>query len=343
MTYRMQAEWEKHGRTWLAWPHHRADWPGKFPAVPWVFAEMARHLSRHERVGILAQDTRAQAQAESMLERAGAKMEQVDFLIHPTNRGWLRDCGPTIVRGRSGKRTALDWRFNAWAKYRNWQKDETVAKAVAAHIGIPVVQPLCRGKRVVMEGGAIDVNGVGALLTTEECLLSSVQCRNPGFSREDYEAVFAEYLGIEQVIWLGRGIAGDDTHGHVDDIARFTDADTIVTVCERDRKDDNHAPLEENRRRLQQARNLRGRPYTIIELPMPRPVFFDGERLPASYANFLIANNIVLMPTFNDPADRTALSILAELFPGREIIGIHALDLVLGLGTIHCLTQQEPM
>src|SRR5262249_6239395 len=202
--------------------------------------------------------------------------------------------------------------------------------------------PTASGRRVVLEGGGVDGNGAGLLLTTEECLLSDVQARNPGLSREDLEQVFADYLGVKKTLWLGRGIAGDDTHGHVDDLARFVGPRTVLTAVEDDPADENFGPLRENRERLRGMTDQDGRPLAGVELPMPDPVVFAGQRLPASYANFYIANTRVLVPTFNDPADRRALGILADLFPGRTVVGIHAVDLVWGLGTLHCLTQQQP-
>lgn len=347
--YLMPAEWAEQTAIWLGWPHNRADWPGKFGPVPWAFAEMIRYVARHQRVGVLTKDEVRKREAVDALEDVGADMSRIDLVNVSTNRGWLRDCGPIFVRRRADRRlVALDWRFNAWAKFSNWQKDNAVPEAIGDLLKVERVVPTwplsgTRSKRVVLEGGAIDVNGLGTLLTTEECLLSdSVQVRNPGFSREDYERCFAHWLGATNVIWLGHGIVGDDTHGHVDDIARFVGDGTVVTCIETDTSDANHAPLRDNLRRLKAATDQGGKPLTIVELPMPRPLHFEGQRLPASYANFLITNRYVLVPTFNDPADRVALTILAECFEDREVVGIHAVDLVWGLGTLHCLTQQQP-
>lgn len=338
----MPAEWEPHARTWLAWPHNKADWPDKFAPIPYVFAEMVRLIALSERVGLIVKDARTQDVAKDILTRANVKLNQVDFVIHPTNRGWLRDCGPIFVKDAKGKKHAARFQFNAWAKYPNWKKDNTVAERVAKYVKAPVITAQHKGRKVVLEGGSIDVNGKGTLLTTEECLLSKIQCRNPKFTRDDYESVFEKTLGITNTIWLGDGIVGDDTHGHVDDLARFVNATTIVTVREKNKKDKNHAKLEDNFKRLQKARSETGKPFNIVSLPMPAPVIYEGEVLPASYANFLITNGHVLVPVFNDAADREALNILAECFPSREVIGIYARDLVWGLGTIHCLTQQEP-
>ena len=345
--YRMPAEWDLHQATWLAWPHNPEDWPGKFQPIPWVYAEIVRLLSVHEQVHILVLHEKEEARARSILTRAGAVHENVLFHRWPTNRVWTRDSGPIFVRNAEGKVGLTNWRFNAWAKYEDWQLDDQLPGNAAELLGVPSWMPFVElsdgsSHRVVLEGGSIDTDGAGTLLTTEECLLSEVQQRNPGLGREQLELVFHDYLGIDRVLWLGRGVAGDDTHGHVDDITRFVAADTIVTAIEPDASDANHEPLVENLGRLKAARTRAGKQYTLVELPLPRPVVFRGQRLPASYANFYIANGIVLVPTFNDPHDRIALNILAELFSTRDVIGIHAVDLVWGLGTLHCMTQQQP-
>ncbi len=344
--FRMPAEWERHEATWLAWPHNREDWPGKFQAIPWLYAEIVRLLTRGERVHLLVEDAAAEKRVRGMLKRAGADAAQVDFHAWATDRVWTRDSGPIFVRNGAGETAITNWRFNAWAKYDDWHKDDELPGRAAEVLGLrqwlPMVAVDGAERRVVLEGGSIDTDGAGTLLTTEECLLSEVQQRNPGVGRERLERVFHDYLGIDQVIWLGRGIAGDDTHGHVDDITRFVGAATVVTVVEPDTRDANHEPLEENLRRLKAARTAEGKPLTVVELPLPRPVVFRGQRLPASYANFYIANGRVLVPTFHDANDRVALNTLAEVFPEREVIGIHAVDLVWGLGTLHCMTQQQP-
>ena len=329
--FRMPAEWEPHKATWLAWPHEESDWPGKFEAIPWVYADIIRHLSRVENVHILIGSNEAEEQAADALEKSGAAMGAVDFNIVPTDRSWTRDFCPIFVRNAQGEVAITDWIFNGWAKYDNSQRDNAVNTAIAPALNLPLWEP-----GIVLEGGSIDVNGAGVLMTTEECLLSPVQARNPGFTREQLERMFADYLGIRQTIWLNRGIAGDDTHGHVDDLARFTDVNTIVTVIEENQSEENYEPLQENLARLRET------PFRIVTLPMPEPVYFDGQRLPASYANFYIANGTVLVPTFQDPHDRVALNTLAKLFPDRQVIGIHCRDLVLGLGTLHCMTQQQP-
>jgi len=330
----LPAEWEKQAAIWLGWPHQRADWPDKFGPVPWILAEIIRHISATQRVHLLVQHAAAEKNAREVLERAHTKLSNIKFFRIPTNRGWLRDTGPNFVRGPKGK-TILDFRSTGWAKYPNHRLDNKVREQVNATLKLPLHKPMHKGRHVVLEGGGIDVNGKGSLLTTEEWLLSDVQVRNPGFTRADYEEVFAKWLGAENVIWLGNGITGDDTHGHVDDLSRFVNANTVVTVVESNRRDANYAPLADNLKRLKRTT------FNVAELPMPQPLMFEGTRLPASYANFLITNELVLMPTFNDANDRVALGIVAELFPKREVVGIHAVDLVWGFGTIHCLSMQE--
>ncbi len=335
--FRMPAEWEPHEATWLAWPHEKSDWPGKFAPIPWVYGEIVRYLSAVEIVRILVTSPDAQAQAEKVVRKAGANMAAVEFFVCPTDRSWTRDFCPIFVKNAINQTLITDWRFNGWGKYRNWKRDDAVPGWIARRLKIPQEKI-----DVVLEGGSIDVNGAGAMLTTEECLLSPIQARNPGMSREDLEACFATNLGVRKVLWLNRGIAGDDTHGHVDDLARFAGPNTVVTVVEKDRYDDNYEPLRENLGRLRGMTDQDGKPLRVVTLPMPVPVEFNGQRLPASYANFYIANRLVLVPTFNDPHDRIALNTLARLFPGRVVAGIHCVDLVLGLGTLHCMTQQQP-
>ncbi len=349
--YRMPAEWEPHAATWIAWPHNREDWPGKFAPIRWVYTEIVRHLSSVERVHIVVRGGAMKERVADQLDSAGVDLDVVRFFKAATDRSWLRDTAPTfVVKDTSsesdGEIGVLDWKFNAWAKYDNHVHDNRLPRKIARWLGIrrwvPRVKQSGRQVRVVMEGGAFDVNGRGTLLATEECLLSDVQARNPGLDRSHMEQAFADALGISHVIWLGKGIEGDDTHGHVDDLARFVNARTVVTVIEPRKKEPNHQPLADNLSRLKAACDQDGQPLQIVELPMPRTVVFDGQRLPASYANFYIANKMVLVPTFNDSADRIALNTLTELFPDREVVGIHSVDLVLGLGTLHCLSQQQP-
>jgi agmatine deiminase len=338
----MPAEWEPHQATWLGWPHELTDWPGKFAPIPWAFAEIVRHLSRVERVFLLVENREAQTRVRSILKKSGANVDTVDFCVAPTDRGWMRDSGPTCVRNSSGEVAFNHFLFNGWAKYPNHKKDAAVVAKANKKRKCRLWRPQHRGRRVVLEGGSIDVNGRGSLLTTEECLLSKVQERNPGFTKQDYAEVFRQYLGVQKVLWLNSGIAGDDTHGHVDDLARFVNSSTVVTVVETDSKDVNYLPLQENLERLKTMKDQDGEPLRVETLPMPSPVYFDRQRLPASYANFYIANQLVLVPTFSDVNDRVALNTLARLFPDREVVGIPCRDLVLGLGTIHCMTQQKP-
>jgi agmatine deiminase len=338
----MPAEWEPHRATLIAWPHNREDWPGKFAPIPWVYAEIVRHLSASEEVHILVNDRPAQERVRRLLSRAHVDLSRVVLFQIPTDRVWTRDYGPIFVVNEQGELGATNWSFNAWAKYPDWKRDNRVAGKVASMLSVPVWTPALHEHRVVLEGGSIDVNGRGLLLTTEECLLSPVQARNPALTRADIEQVLADYLGIHKVLWLNRGIAGDDTHGHIDDLARFVGPRTVVTVVENNATDENHEPLEENLQRLQSMTDQDGNRLKVVTLPMPTPLYFARRRLPASYANFYIANRCVLVPTFNDPHDRLALNTLAKVFPGREVIGIHAVDLVWGLGTLHCLTQQVP-
>ena len=340
--FRMPAEWERHEATWLGWPHELTDWPGKFAPIPWAFAEIARHLSKVERVYLLVENRDAESRVRAILKKSGANLEAVDFFRVPTDRGWMRDSGPIGVRNDAGEVAFNHFAFNGWAKYPNYKKDAAVVARANRKLKRRVWRPEHKGRRVVLEGGSIDVNGRGTLLTTEECLLSKAQERNPRFTKEDYARVFREYLGVTNVLWLKNGIAGDDTHGHVDDLARFVNPSTVVTIVEDDPRDENYAALQENFALLKTMKDQDGRPLRVETLPMPTPVYFDGYRLPASYANFYIANKIVIVPTFNDLNDRVALNTLASLLPDREVIGIACRDLVVGLGTLHCMTQQQP-
>ena len=364
--YRMPAEWEPHESTWLAWPHFRGDWPGKFEPIAWVYAEIVRNLARRERVDLIVNDANWERRARAVLEKADALSDNVCFHRWRTDRVWTRDSGcifltPTPDQADSGP-LALHFQFNAWAKYPNYRFDEKNGERMAQAAGAGLVQPFLASpgvvppttarqrrekRRVVLEGGSIDVNGCGTLLTTEECLLSSIQQRNPSMDRAAYEQVFADYFGVQSVIWLDSGITGDDTHGHVDDITRFVAPNTVVTMIEQDERSENYAALQANLGRLKNARTSSGkksdgRKLEIVEIPLPRPVVFEGRQLPASYANFYIANGAVLVPVFNDPNDRIALNALAELFPAREIVPIYCGDLIWGFGALHCMTQQQP-
>ena len=364
--YRMPAEWEPHAATWIAWPHNVDDWPGRFGPIPWVYSEIVRHLAPVERVEIIVNSAQLESEARKLLASVGVDLSQVGFHRWPTDRVWTRDSGPIFIRrgdrtpgkrlGRPAKRQGFGdlscplavthWHFNGWAKYSNWKKDCQLPDHIASQLKFPTWQPtaMCKGEqhRVVLEGGSIDVNGHGTLLTTEECLLSTEQARNPALDRRSLETAFADYLGIRKVIWLGNGIAGDDTHGHVDDIARFVGPSTVVAAVERDPQDVNFEPLAENLARLHASTDQDGRPLRVVELPMPEPIFYEGTRLPASYANFYIANNVVLVPTFNDANDRLALDTIASLLPNRKVVPIYCGDFIWGFGAIHCMTQQQP-
>ncbi len=360
--YRMPAEWEPHESTWLAWPHFRGDWPGKFEPIPWVYAEIIRNLARHERVDLIVNDANWEDRARAVIEKADALSANVRFHHWRTDRVWTRDSGCIFLTGHAdhsdeqaeSELLALHFQFNAWAKYPNYKLDAKVGERMAKAAGVRVVEPFVDSignslkdkYRVVLEGGSIDVNGRGTLITTEECLLSTTQQRNPPMGRAAYEELFADYFGAPSVIWLESGIVGDDTHGHVDDITRFVAPNTVVTMIEPNEHSENYAALRANLGRLKNARTSSGtsdgQKLEIVEIPMPRPVVFEGRLLPASYANFYIANGAVLVPVFNDPNDRIALNTLAELFPTREIVPIYCGDLIWGFGALHCMTQQQP-
>lgn len=337
LPFRMPAEWESHAGTWLAWPHRRSDWPGKFTPIMWVYGEIVRTLARFEPVNVVVRDDKQQREAARVLKKAGANPSTVHYHTIPNDRGWLRDNGPIFVKDASGQKVALDWAFTAWAKYPDWPVDDQIAGSVAGIRGVPAVRPAVQGVRPVLEGGAIDVSGDGLLLTTEECLLSTVQQRNPTFDRADYETAFRNYLGITRTIWLGNGIAGDDTHGHVDDLARFVAPRTVVTAVEHNEADANYRPLRDNLDRLKAVPGL-----TVVELPMPAPLVFAGQRLPASYANFYIANGIVLLPAYHPPTDAIARQTLQRCFPDRQVVLVDSTALAWGLGSFHCVTQQWP-
>jgi agmatine deiminase len=336
--FSMPAEWEPHEAAWLAWPHHPTDWPGKLDAIRWVYTEMVRKIAPAETVRMMVRSAAEEAMARSYLSRAGAPLERVEFIRHATDRGWTRDSGPIFVR-RESETAIVHFHFNAWAKYPDWQRDRRVPEIAARLLGKRLFRARALRRDFVLEGGGIEVNGRGSLVTTEECYLDpNTQVRNPGLSREDFETALREYLGVTNVFWLAGGVEGDDTHGHVDDVCRFVNPNTLVLI-----RDGNHALLEENWERIRNLRLEDGSKPEVVALPVPAPLHFDGDRLPASYANFYIANAAVIVPTFNDPNDRAALGILGELFRDRPVVGIHAVDLALGFGTLHCLTQQQPI
>ena len=338
----LPAEWEQHEATWLGFPHNTNDWPGKFPPIKWVYGEIIKFITRGEKARILVQSKEHKAKAESVLKSIGVDFNRVEFFMKKTDRGWLRDSSPQYIKDGNGI-FAVDFKFNAWAKYNNYKLDNKIPSFISEKIKLKKIDAEWNGKQIVLEGGSIDTNGNGTLITTEECLLDQkIQVRNSDFTKEDYEEVFKKYLGISNTIWLKRGIAGDDTHGHIDDLCRFVNKDTVVLDCEENPSDENYIPLKENKELLKSVVLEDRSKLNIVDLPMPLPVIFKGQRLPASYANFYISNYAVLVPTFNDPNDRIALSLLSELFTDRKVIGIHSVDLVWGLGTIHCLTKEQP-
>ena len=336
----MPAEWEAHRGTWLSWPHKEASWPGKFEPVPAIFAEIVRALAPHEEVHLNAGDEDLEASARAALRRAEVPLASVFFHRHPTDDAWCRDHGPIFVQrpGPDGRaeQLILDWGYNAWGgKYPPFALDDAIPSRIAAELGLPVASP-----GMVLEGGSIDVNGAGTLLTTEQCLLNPN--RNPAFSRGEIEQRLKDYLGVRHIIWLGEGIEGDDTDGHIDDLTRFVAADTVVTVVEQDPRDRNYGPLRDNLERLRAERDQDGRPLRVLELPMPPAMYYEDQRLPVSYANFYIANGVVLMPAFGSSRDAEARAVLQRVFPTRQVELINCTDLVWGLGAIHCVTQQWP-
>ncbi|MBN2349534.1 MAG: agmatine deiminase family protein [Bacteroidales bacterium] len=340
---RLPAEWEPHRSTVLCWPHQKNDWPGKFMPIPWVYAEIVKNSLPGEPVFILVQSAEHLQKVRKILERAHVPVHNIKFIITETDRGWMRDTSPVFIKTR-GETKAVHFLFNGWAKYSNWKKDKNIPEILAGELNVELIPAIYNDTPVVLEGGAIDSNGNGTLLTTEECLIDKkIQVRNPGFSKKDYEDIFRDYLGITNVIWLAKGIAGDDTHGHVDDLCRFVNHNTVLLCREKNSREENYNLLEENFERLQSARLEDGSRLKVFDLPMPKPLYFENLRLPASYANFYITNNAVLVPTFNDPNDKLALNIIKDFFPDREVIGIHAVDLVWGLGTLHCLSHEVPL
>jgi agmatine deiminase len=347
--YAMPAEWENHAATWLGWPHNESDWPDKIDTIRWVYGEMVRKILPGEKVRMLVRDKAEAKFAAGYLRRAACDLGRVQFIEHPTNRGWTRDSGPIHVtrnaaRGTRKRESAIvHFHFNAWAKYENWQLDTKVPETAAKVLNRPLFEAKFNGRKFRIEGGGIEVNGRGTLLTTEECYQHpTVQVRNPGMTKSQYAETFKKYLGVTNVLWMVAGPVGDDTHGHIDDICRFTDRKTLVLIKETNRRDINYRPLSENWERVQDFRLEDGTKPEVVALPMPAPLYYGDWRLPASYANFYICNGCVIVPTFNDVNDRVALGILGELFRDRPVVGIHAVDLVLGFGSLHCLTQQEP-
>ncbi len=339
---RFPAEWEEQRGLLLCFPHNGNDWPGKYGAIKWAFVEFIKKVTTYESLFLVVASEELKTKVSEMLEIAHVELDKITFIIQKTNRSWMRDSGPIIVK--NGKKLeALNFNFNGWAKYKNYKLDRRIPEMVAKKLEIEITQVTYQGKPVILEGGALEVNGKGTLITSEECLLHpDIQVRNPGFTKTDYEAIFKEYLGITNTIWLGDGIIGDDTHGHIDDLCRFVNDHTVVTIVENNQKNKNYKALQDNLKRLRSAKLENGNSLNIVELPMPKNILFDGLTLPASYANFIILNSAVLVPTFNDANDRIALNTLVECFPTREIIGINCIDFIWGFGTLHCLSQQIP-
>ncbi|MHB1034850.1 MAG: agmatine deiminase family protein [Pirellulales bacterium] len=330
--YHMPAEWEPHAATWLSWPHNRKTWPGKFEPIPHLWATLVRTLAEFEPVHVLAGGGEVMAEAQAMV----GQVPNVTLHDIPTNDAWLRDCGPTFLVGPGRPPALVGWRYNAWGgKYPPFDSDERIGRILAERLGRRPFEP-----GIVLEGGAIDPNGCGTILTTEQCLLNPN--RNPHLTRADIECYLADYCGARHVLWLGEGIAGDDTDGHIDQLARFVGPSTVVAIVEDDPADENYRPLQDNLARLRTMTDQDGRALEIVTLPMPRPIHYENRRVPAGYANFYIANGVVVVPIYDDPADQVVLATLARLFPGRQIRGLGAIDLVWGLGAFHCVTQQEP-
>jgi agmatine deiminase len=345
--YSMPAEWEPHHATWLGWPHNAEDWPGKFETIPWVYGEMIRKISAGEEIYLLIRNKKDENHARKIIRHVGADLRKIHFVTHPTNRGWTRDTGPIFIKRETEKKKSetaiVHFHFNGWAKYDNWRKDTKVPETASALLRKKLFHAQYDGVPFVIEGGGIELNGKGTLISTEQCYLDpKIQVRNPGLGQKEIEATLKDYLGVKNVFWLAKGPEGDDTHGHIDDICRFVNPKTLVLVREKNRRDENFAPLAENWDRIRDLRLEDGTRPEVVELPMPSPLYFDGQRLPASYANFYICNAAVIVPTFNDPNDRVALGVLGDLFRDRPVVGIHAVDLVWGFGSLHCLTQQQP-
>ena len=336
---RMPAEWEKQKSTWIAWPHNKKDWPNKFDFIPEIFAEIISHISKGQKVNILIENNVLKKRAILILKNFKVNFSNIRFSLCKTDRAWLRDSFPIFVKNKN-KKILLNWKFNSWAKYKNFKKDNSIINKVKKVLKLQSISPVFNRRKVVLEGGAIDVNGNGTLITTEECLLSKIQQRNSGFKKHDYEKIFFNYFGIRKIIWLKRGIVGDDTHGHIDDLARFVSENTIFLAYERNKKDVNYKILRNNFRILKKLDNFKK--LKIIKIPMPEAKYIEGTRVPASYLNFYIANKVILVPTFNDKKDKLVLKMFRKHFKSRKVVPIDCSILIWGFGAIHCMTQQEP-
>lgn len=336
---RMPAEWEKQKSTWIAWPHNKKDWPNKFDFIPEIFAEIISHISKGQKVNILIENNVLKKSAILILKNFKVNFSNIRFSLCKTDRAWLRDSFPIFVKNKN-KKILLNWKFNSWAKYKNFKKDNSIINKVKKVLKLQSISPVFNRRKVVLEGGAIDVNGKGALITTEECLLSKIQQRNSGLKKHDYEKIFFNYFGISKIIWLKRGIVGDDTHGHIDDLARFVSENKIFLAYERNKKDVNYKILRNNFRILKKLDDFKK--LKIIKIPMPEAKYIEGTRVPASYLNFYIANKVILVPTFNDKKDKLVLKMFRKHFKNRKVVPIDCSILIWGFGAIHCMTQQEP-
>ena len=336
--YFFPAEWAPHTATWLSWPHKEASWPGKIHTIYRPYCEFIKLLTEGELVRINLADERQKAYAIAELETVGADLSKIEFFNFETNDAWCRDHGPAfLINPETKQKVIVDWGYNAWGnKYPPFDLDDVIPTKIAKHFGLPVFHP-----GIVMEGGSVEFNGKGTVLTTTACLLN--KNRNPHLDQQQIEAFLKNYYGVEQVLWFGEGIIGDDTDGHIDDITRFVNTDTVVTVIEENKTDENYHILQDNLKTLKSLRLIDGKPLNIVELPMPDPVFYDGQRLPASYANFYIANSAVIVPTFRCKKDQKALDIIQQCFSDRKVVGIDSTDIIWGLGSFHCLSQQEPV
>lgn len=335
--YSFPAEWTEQEAMWLSWPHKEASWPGKIETIYKPYSEFIKAVAEDQKVRINVADEAMKNFTLRHLEAVNANLANVEFYFHETNDAWCRDHGPAFVINKTEKKKAVvDWGYNAWGgKYPPFDLDDVIPTKIANHFGLPLFTP-----PIVMEGGSVEFNGAGTVLTTTSCLLN--ENRNPHLTKEQIEQYLKEFYGQEQVLWLGDGIVGDDTDGHIDDITRFVNEDTVLTVVEENPEDENYQPLQENLEALKKMTLLDGRKLNIVELPMPAPVIYEDTRLPASYANFYIANKVVVVPIFNDKNDERALQIIQSCFPGRKVIGINSVDIIWGLGSFHCLSQQEP-
>tara|TARA_B100001559_G_scaffold309376_1_gene303558 strand:+ start:267 stop:1337 length:1071 start_codon:yes stop_codon:yes gene_type:complete len=345
--YRMPAEWEKQESIWITWPYNKKDWPDLFESIPKKVAEIVSIISKTQKVNLIIKLNEKENKIIRILKFFNAKLRNIKLLKIQTDRIWIRDFGPIyLVNNRTKSKIFINFKFNGWSKYKNFKKDNKVNLVIHKKTQIRKIEPRIkiknRYKKIILEGGAIDVNGKGSIMLTKECLLSKIQLRNPGIDKLTYERVLSKLLNVNNFIWLNKGIVGDDTHGHVDDISRFVSENTIMTAIENNKKDKNYQILKKNLRILKSAKNSNGKKFRIIKIPMPKPISFDKVRVPASYMNFLICNKIVLLPIFNDECDLKVIKIFKKFFKNKKIVGIDCSKLIWGFGAVHCMTQQEP-